>query len=389
MLNKEKENLEKSYGGIKTMEGLPAAIFIVDPRKEANAVLEAKKLGIPVVAIVDTNCDPDDADYIIPGNEDDPYILSGAEDLAKLAELMAVDKSTYYACACYALDSDIHLDTTKENNFTPIGKPGTVFRGEFDGRGHTVYGMRWNKEERCISFIGNAVRAKIANINTDDTKITGLGVIGGVVARASYCEIENCNATNFELVGTGNFDVCVGGCVAKTDGGYVKRCSAVGGTIKGMRDLGGFSGELASTLVEECFCDKIGDLEAQSNSNGGFVGNFKGRTVIRNCYTTVNVSGALRIGAFSGYTYGSRFARIENCFATGIPASITEKTHGGFLGARMGAVYNCYYRADIENVDVDSGKAITLDEFASDEFAQKLGDAFVKGEAHPTLKCFQ
>jgi len=70
MLNKEKENLEKSYGGIKTMEGLPAAIFIVDPRKEANAVLEAKKLGIPVVAIVDTNCDPDDADYIIPGNDD-------------------------------------------------------------------------------------------------------------------------------------------------------------------------------------------------------------------------------------------------------------------------------------------------------------------------------
>ena len=70
MLNKEKENLEKSYGGIKTMVGLPAAIFIVDPRKECNAVLEAKKLGIPVVAIVDTNCDPDDADYIIPGNDD-------------------------------------------------------------------------------------------------------------------------------------------------------------------------------------------------------------------------------------------------------------------------------------------------------------------------------
>ena len=52
------------------MPGLPAAIFIVDPRKEHNAVLEAKKLGIPVVAIVDTNCDPDDADYVIPGNDD-------------------------------------------------------------------------------------------------------------------------------------------------------------------------------------------------------------------------------------------------------------------------------------------------------------------------------
>ncbi len=70
MKQKEIYDLEKSYGGIKTMDELPAAIFIVDPKKERNAVLEAKKLGIPVVAIVDTNCDPDDADYIIPGNDD-------------------------------------------------------------------------------------------------------------------------------------------------------------------------------------------------------------------------------------------------------------------------------------------------------------------------------
>ncbi|MBQ9468365.1 MAG: 30S ribosomal protein S2 [Clostridia bacterium] len=69
-LQKEMANLEKSYGGIKTMTALPSAVFIVDPRKERNAVLEAKKLGIPVVAIIDTNCDPDDADYVIPGNDD-------------------------------------------------------------------------------------------------------------------------------------------------------------------------------------------------------------------------------------------------------------------------------------------------------------------------------
>ena len=69
-LQKEMYNLEKNLGGIKTMQGLPSAIFIVDPRKEHNAVMEAKKLGIPVIAIVDTNCDPDDAVYIIPGNDD-------------------------------------------------------------------------------------------------------------------------------------------------------------------------------------------------------------------------------------------------------------------------------------------------------------------------------
>ncbi|MBQ7356850.1 MAG: 30S ribosomal protein S2, partial [Clostridia bacterium] len=57
-------------GGIKEMPGLPSCVFVVDTRKERIAVLEAKRLGIPVVAIVDTNCDPDDADYIIPGNDD-------------------------------------------------------------------------------------------------------------------------------------------------------------------------------------------------------------------------------------------------------------------------------------------------------------------------------
>ena len=57
-------------GGITEMKKMPAAMFIVDPRKERIAVLEAKKLGIPIVAIVDTNCDPDEIDYVIPGNDD-------------------------------------------------------------------------------------------------------------------------------------------------------------------------------------------------------------------------------------------------------------------------------------------------------------------------------
>ena len=69
-LNLEIEKLEKFLGGIKEMSEMPGALFIVDPRKEKIAVAEAKKLGIPIVAIVDTNCDPDDVDYIIPGNDD-------------------------------------------------------------------------------------------------------------------------------------------------------------------------------------------------------------------------------------------------------------------------------------------------------------------------------
>ena len=69
-LKREQEKLEKSLGGIKDMEKLPGALFIVDPRKERIAVAEAKKLNIPIVAIVDTNCDPDEIDYVIPGNDD-------------------------------------------------------------------------------------------------------------------------------------------------------------------------------------------------------------------------------------------------------------------------------------------------------------------------------
>lgn len=70
LLRKEKERLEKFLGGIKNMKKLPDALFVVDPRKERIAVAEAKKLGIPIVAIVDTNCDPDEVDYVIPGNDD-------------------------------------------------------------------------------------------------------------------------------------------------------------------------------------------------------------------------------------------------------------------------------------------------------------------------------
>ena len=69
-LQGEIEKLEKYLGGVKEMKKLPAALFIVDPRKERNAIAEAHKLTIPIVAIVDTNCDPDEIDYVIPGNDD-------------------------------------------------------------------------------------------------------------------------------------------------------------------------------------------------------------------------------------------------------------------------------------------------------------------------------
>ena len=69
-LNKERLKLDNNLGGIRTMNGLPSAIFVVDPRNEAIAVREGRRLGIPIIAIVDTNCNPEEIDYIIPGNDD-------------------------------------------------------------------------------------------------------------------------------------------------------------------------------------------------------------------------------------------------------------------------------------------------------------------------------
>ena len=70
LLKKEMEKLERNLGGIKNMEEIPGVIFLVDPKKEHIAVLEAKKLGIPVIGLVDTNCNPEEVDYAIPGNDD-------------------------------------------------------------------------------------------------------------------------------------------------------------------------------------------------------------------------------------------------------------------------------------------------------------------------------
>ena len=69
-IKKEQERLEAFFGGIKNMQSLPGAVFVVDPKTEHNAVAEARRLGIPVFGLVDTNCDPDDVDYVIPGNDD-------------------------------------------------------------------------------------------------------------------------------------------------------------------------------------------------------------------------------------------------------------------------------------------------------------------------------
>ena len=97
-LKKEMEKLEKNLGGIKEMNELPGLIFIVDPNKERTAILEAKKLNIPVVGLVDTNCSPEDVDYPIPGNDDAirsvkliATVMANAVIEAKQGEVLATE----------------------------------------------------------------------------------------------------------------------------------------------------------------------------------------------------------------------------------------------------------------------------------------------------------
>jgi small subunit ribosomal protein S2 len=110
-MEKEMEKLEKNIGGIKDMDELPGAVFIVDPKREHIAVKEVKKIGIPVIAITDTNCDPDDIDYIIPGNDDAirsiKLLCSKIADACVAGHAFAEERLRAEAEAMKAADKDL------------------------------------------------------------------------------------------------------------------------------------------------------------------------------------------------------------------------------------------------------------------------------------------
>ncbi|NTV52599.1 MAG: 30S ribosomal protein S2 [Candidatus Firestonebacteria bacterium] len=113
---KDLEKLEKSIGGIKTMTELPGAIMVVDTKKEHNAILEARKLGIAIVGIVDTNCDPDEVDYIIPGNDD------AIRAVRLIVSLMA--DSVLEGAEAYRLEQEkLNAAAVKEGEGLPTSAP--------------------------------------------------------------------------------------------------------------------------------------------------------------------------------------------------------------------------------------------------------------------------
>ena len=103
-MRKEREKLNRALGGIKNMKGMPGAIFVIDPHKEAIAIAEARKVGIPIVAVVDTNCDPDEIDYVIPGNDDAIRAVKLVTSLIADAVLEALEGKSFNEAQTQAAD---------------------------------------------------------------------------------------------------------------------------------------------------------------------------------------------------------------------------------------------------------------------------------------------
>ena len=117
LLKKEAAKLEKNLGGIKEMRRLPSALFVVDPKAEHNAVAEARILGIPVFGIVDTNCDPDEVDYVIPANDD--AIRAVKLIVAAMADAICEAKSEPLTVAYVKDEDEKEMPSTKAKEFTP------------------------------------------------------------------------------------------------------------------------------------------------------------------------------------------------------------------------------------------------------------------------------
>jgi small subunit ribosomal protein S2 len=121
-MGKEREKLDNTLGGIRDMQGLPGAMFIVDPKNEAIAVREGKRLGIPIVAVVDTNCDPDDIDYVIPGNDD--AIRSIRLFASKIADACIEGRNQYMEKQQAETDKDVEEKDDASATGTQELKPG-------------------------------------------------------------------------------------------------------------------------------------------------------------------------------------------------------------------------------------------------------------------------
>jgi small subunit ribosomal protein S2 len=161
---KEKAKLEKNLGGIKEMKELPGAIFIIDTKKEAIAVAEAKRLGIPVIAVVDTNCDPTNIDYPIPGNDDAIRAISLFVEIIANAVL---DADNEVGIEIIETLPDLNADASKEDEAVTEEVEEVVFATDDENTDFTKFDVDLKKEEKEEVSKVKAVKVTEGGIEVD------------------------------------------------------------------------------------------------------------------------------------------------------------------------------------------------------------------------------
>ncbi|MCK9274181.1 MAG: 30S ribosomal protein S2 [Syntrophales bacterium] len=139
-LQKQREKLQKVLGGIRYMEKLPGALFVIDPKREAIGIKEAHKLGIPIIAIVDTNCDPDDIDYVIPGNDD--AIRAIKLFSSKIADAVEEGQKLF--------EERVQAESDKEESEEELDVPESVTERDEDGN-QAIYATESEDAEDIIT----------------------------------------------------------------------------------------------------------------------------------------------------------------------------------------------------------------------------------------------
>lgn len=331
-----------------------------------------------------------DTDWQGSGSEDDPYLISTAEELAGLAEVLKENRDSEYASCFYKQTADIYINDAfdysntvmAENMWTPIGTDnyrGSVFKGTYDGGGFTVYGLYMKGNSQKIGLFGNVENATFKNVNLKNgyvgyvpTNPNYTAYIGALVSYGKNITVTDC--TNYVTVDSLDYADYAGGLVGYTDGITAENCVNYGNISGGV--AGGIVGYVSSssteTLISFTNCKNCGEIINTDYSNNAQTGGIAGRISNSYGYANATFNGCIN----EGYVY----AKMGNCTA-------------GIVGiADRAKISYCENRADIGGT---AGIIGYSNNYSSIEYCKNYGDvvsnynfaAGIAGTAHYISNC--